>query len=107
FRCFVSQRLRPLKTGGRIAVVEVLKSTMRTREYLARGEEGAQGKSLLDAMRDGALDGMQHFDGEIEALVRKGLVSLSTALLNASNPRNLRLCLADMREVDDEETPAV
>ena len=107
FRCFVSQRLLPLKTGGRIAVVEVLKSTMRTREYLARGEEGAQGKSLLDAMRDGALDGMQHFDGEIEALVRKGLVSLSTALLNATNPGNLKLRLADMRNLDEEETPAV
>jgi twitching motility protein PilT len=107
FRCFVSQRLLPLKTGGRIAVVEVLKSTMRTREYLARGEEGAQGKSLLDAMHDGALDGMQHFDGEIEALVRKGVVSLSTALLNATNPGNLKLRLADMRELDEPETPAL
>ena len=103
FRCFISQRLIPLKSGGRIAVVEVLKSTMRTREYLARGEEGAQGKSLLDAMRDGAMDGMQHFDGEIEALVRKGEISLSTALLNATNAGNLRLQLSDYREVDEED----
>ena len=109
FRCFVSQRLIPLKSGGRIAIVEVLKSTMRTREYLARGEAGAQGKSLLDAMRDGAMDGMQHFDGEIEALVRKGVVSLSTALLNATNAGNLKLQLADLREVEEEEeeTPIV
>jgi len=106
FRCFVSQRLLPLKSGGRIAVVEVLKSTMRTREYLARGEEGAQGKSLLDAMRDGALDGMQHFDGEIEGLVRQGLVSLSTALLNATNAGNLKLRLADMRDLEEDDTPA-
>jgi twitching motility protein PilT len=107
FRCFVSQRLIPLKSGGRIAVVEVLKSTMRTREYLARGEEGAQGKSLLDAMRDGAMDGMQHFDGEIEALVRKGAISLSTALLYATNAGNLRLQLSDVRDADEEESPAV
>jgi twitching motility protein PilT len=98
FRCFISQRLIPAKAGGRIAVVEVLKSTLRTREYLARGDEGGQGKSLLDAMRDGATEGMQHFDGEIEALVRKGVLSLSTALLNATNAGNLRLQLSDFRE---------
>ena len=107
FRCFVSQRLIPLKSGGRIAVVEVLKSTMRTREYLARGEEGAQGKSLLDAMRDGAMDGMQHFDGEIEALVRKGEISLPTALLNATNAGNLRLALSDFRDDEEGASPAV
>jgi twitching motility protein PilT len=105
FKCFVSQRLIPKKGGGRIAIVEVLKSTMRTREYLARGEEGAQGKSLLDAMRDGAMDGMQHFDGEIEALVRKGVVSLSTALLYATNAGNLKLQLGDYREVEEKAAP--
>ena len=49
----------------------MLKSTMRTRDYMEQGE--AEGKSLLDAMRDGELDGMQHFDGEIEKLVRAGV----------------------------------
>ena len=106
FKCFVSQRLIPLKSGGRIAIVEVLKSTMRTREYLARGDEGAHGKSLLDAMRDGAMDGMQHFDGEIEALVRKGLVALSSGLLYATNPGNLKLQLGDYREVEEDAPPS-
>src|SRR5262249_57709222 len=51
FRFIVSQRLLPRKDGnGRIAAVEVLKSTMRTREYVEKGE--SEGKSLLDAMRD-------------------------------------------------------
>jgi twitching motility protein PilT len=103
FRCFVSQRLIPLKSGGRIAVVEVLKSTMRTREYLARGE-AAQGKSLLDAMRDGEMDGMQHFDGEIEKLVRAGVISIATALLYATNAGNLQLQLADVREDNQEDS---
>jgi len=30
-------------------------------------------------MRDGGLDGMQHFDGELEKLVRNGSISPSTA----------------------------
>jgi twitching motility protein PilT len=94
FRCFVSQRLVPKKTGGRVAVLEVLKATMRTREYIERGE--GEGKSLVDAMRDGVLDGMQHFDGELERLVRDGTISLSTAFLYASNAGDLRVQLADI-----------
>ena len=93
FRYFVSQRLVPKKAGGRAPVLEILKSTMRTRDYLERGE--SEGKSLLDAMRDGALDGMQHFDGELEKLVRAGDVSMTTALLYATNPGNLQVEMAD------------
>src|SRR4030095_5433355 len=70
FRYFISQRLIPKKGGGRLAIIEGLKATMRTREYIEMGEK--EGKSLLDAMRDGALDGMQYFDGELEKLVRAG-----------------------------------
>jgi twitching motility protein PilT len=94
FRCFICQRLIPKKSGGRVAVLEVLKSTMRTRDYLERGE--AEGKTLLDAMRDGELEGMQYFDGEIEKLVREKVISFATAMLHATNPGNLRVQLADV-----------
>jgi twitching motility protein PilT len=99
FRYFISQRLIPRKSGGRLAVLEVLKSTMRTREYIERGEN--EGKTLLDAMRDGALDGMQYFDEEIEKLVRGGVVSYATGLLYATNPGNLQVLLADISEDED------
>ena len=94
FKYFVSQRLVPLKSGGRRAILEILKSTIRTREYLERGD--MEGKTLLDAMRDGELDGMQHFDGELEKLVRSGEITVPTALLFASNAGNLRLQLSDV-----------
>ena len=45
FRCFVSQRLVPRKGGGRVAVLEVLKSTMRTREYIERARAKASRSS--------------------------------------------------------------
>ena len=41
FRGFISQRLVPKNGGGRVAVLEVLKSTMRTREYIEKGEPRA------------------------------------------------------------------
>ena len=69
---------------------------MRTRDYVEKGE--AEGKSLLDAMRDGDTEGMQHFDGEIEKLIRAGVVDFETGLLFSSNAGNLRLELADFTE---------
>ena len=98
FRYFISQRLIPKKGGGRLAIIEMLKATMRTREYIEMGEK--EGKSLLDAMRDGALDGMQYFDGELEKLVRAGTISMSTALLYATNAGNLKVALADVPDED-------
>jgi twitching motility protein PilT len=94
FRYFISQRLVPRRSGGRMAVVEVLKATMRTREYVEQGE--VEGRTLLDAMRDGELDGMQHFDGEIEKLVRAGVISREIGLAYATNPGNLQLQLFDV-----------
>jgi len=109
FRYILSQRLLPRKDGkGRVAVIEILTSTMRTREYVEKGE--AEGKSLLDAMRDGDTEGMQHFDGEIEKMIRSGTVSMETGLAFSSNAGNLRLELADFTEgsasAKKSETPA-
>ena len=98
FRYFISQRLIPKKGGGRLAIIEMLKATMRTREYIEMGEK--EGKSLLDAMRDGGLDGMQYFDGELEKLVRAGTISMNTAMLYATNPGNLKVALADVPDED-------
>ncbi|MBI3404630.1 MAG: PilT/PilU family type 4a pilus ATPase [Acidobacteria bacterium] len=95
FKFIVSQRLMPRKDGtGRIAAVEILKSTMRTREYLEKGE--SEGKSLVDAMRDGELDGMQYFDDVIEKYIRQGLIDMDTGLIYSSNAGNLKLQLNDM-----------
>jgi len=97
FRYIVSQRLIPRKDGtGRIAAIEILKSTMRTREYVEKGE--GEGKTLVDAMRDGTTEGMQHFDSELERLIRAGVIDLEVGLGYASNAGNLRLELADLAE---------
>jgi twitching motility protein PilT len=97
FRFVISQRLVPRRgMRGRVAVLEVLKSTLRTREYVEKGEN--EGKTLLDAMRDGSDEGMQHFDGEIEKLIRAGAIDLEVGLSYSTNAGNLRLELADFSE---------
>ena len=90
FRYIVSQRLIPrADRRGRIAAVEILRSSPRTREYIEAGE--ADGKSLLDAMKDGKLDGMQDFDSVIRDLIERGVVSLEDGLAFATNQNNLLL----------------
>ena len=93
FRYIVSQRLLPKIGGGRIAALEILKSSMRTRDYIVKGE--SEGRSLADAMHDGQVDGMQTFDDEIEKLWNQGVISKETALAYATNPTNLALRMHD------------
>jgi twitching motility protein PilT len=97
FRYIVSQRLIPRGDGkGRVAAIEILKSTMRTREYIEKGE--SEGKSLIDAMEQGDQDGMQTFDSVIEQMVRKGVLSKEGAMPYATNANNLLLRLTDLGE---------
>ena len=77
-----------------MAVIEILKSTLRTREYVEKGE--TDGRTLLDAMRVGEQEGMQTFDGDIERLIREGVLDMATGLAYATNSGNLQLELADL-----------
>jgi twitching motility protein PilT len=100
FRYILSQRLIPrADSGGRVAAVEILKSTPRTREYLQNGE--SEGKTLLDAMRDGKFDGMQHFDGVIKEMIEQKIVTLEDGLAFATNQNNLLLELKGVSGKED------
>jgi twitching motility protein PilT len=97
FRYIISQRLIPRLDGtGRAAAFEILKATVRTREYVQKGE--AEGKSLIDAMRDAENGEMQCFDDEIEKMIRAGVIDMEVGLSYCTNTGNLRLCLADFVE---------
>ncbi len=104
FKWVVSQRLIPRKGGGRIAVCEILRSNSRTREYVQEGER--EGKSLVDAMEDGSLDGMQTFDRELERLINAGVIDQETGLSYATNRTNLQLRL-DTQGADLGSLPVV
>jgi twitching motility protein PilT len=102
FKWVVSQRLVPKKGGGRIAVCEVLRSSSRTKEYVQEGER--EGKSLIDAMNDGVLEGMQSFDYELERLINAGVVEREVGLSYASNRTNLQLRLETQGSDSQENT---
>src|ERR1700722_18426672 len=88
FRYIICQRLMSKHDrGGRVPAFEILKANARTRECIEKGER--DNKSLLDAMKAGASEGMQHFDGEIAQLLHGRLIDLETGLSYASNPATL------------------
>jgi twitching motility protein PilT len=100
FRYIVSQRLIPRADGrGRIAAVEILQSSPRTREYIEAGE--SEGKSLLDAMRDGKLDGMQDFDTVIRDMIERKIITVEDGLAFATNQNNLLLALKGLSSGED------
>src|SRR5271165_7300147 len=88
FRYIISQRLIPRQDGtGRIAIVEMVKAHPRIRVCLEVHD--TSGENLLQAMRDCASEGMQCFDGELEKLVRGGVVDFDTAMMHATNQQEL------------------
>lgn len=100
FKYIISQRLLPrADRRGRVAAIEILKSTPRTREYVENGE--SNGKTLLEAMRQGELEGMLAFDDVIEAMIRRGIVTTEDGLMYASNPHNLQLKMSGLGASQD------
>lgn len=94
FRRIVSQRLMPKIGGGRVAAIEILASNSRTREYIEKGEK--DGRSIVDAMNDGEMEGMQTFDRELEKMIRGRIVEKEIALAYATNANNLALAISDL-----------
>ena len=93
FRYIICQRLlSKADRSGRVAAFEILKANARTRECIEKGER--DNRCLLDAIKAGASEGMQHFDGEIAQLVQDRVVDLETGLSFASNPALLGQALA-------------
>ncbi len=104
FRYIVSQRLIPKSDGkGRTAAIEILKSNPRTREYIEKGE--SEGKTLLDAMRDGEIDGMQDFDSVIRKMIDTETITLEDGLSFATNQNNLLLQLKGLSSTEDYSNP--
>lgn len=85
FRYVVCQRLMPkADRSGRVAAFEILKANARTRECIEKGER--ENKTLLEAIKSGTAEGMQHFDGDIARLVKSQVVDFETGLSFATNP---------------------
>lgn len=88
-RAIISQRLLPLKTGGRIAAIEVLINTPTIADLIYKGEVGM----VKEAMRQTNDVGMCTFDQSLRNLFMDGLISYEDAIRGADSQNDLRLAI--------------
>jgi twitching motility protein PilT len=88
FRYIISQRLIPSANRiRRVPVVEIVTPSLQTRDCIVAGDNLRE--NILAAIKAGELDGMQHFDAEIEKLLRAEVVEIEAALAHATDPQEL------------------
>jgi twitching motility protein PilT len=99
-KAVISQRLVPRADGkGRVAAVEILKTTARVREMI---EDKDRTKEIPDAISQGHQTyGMQTFDQSLMSHVRKGLIGYQEALRQASNPDDFALRYSGISSTSD------
>jgi twitching motility protein PilT len=90
-RGVVSQRLVPAIGGGRVAALELLRTTGRVRDAIIDPEGTGQLPTIIS---EGTYYGMQTFDQALFAHVQGGRVTRDDALAMASSPQDFKLLLA-------------
>lgn len=76
-RFVVGQRLLPKEGGGRVPALEIMGSSLRTRELIQSGEEGD--KTFYQVIADARAQGWQTFDQHICELFSTGKISAEVA----------------------------
>ena len=89
----VSQTLIPRKTGGRIAVLEVLVVTAFVRELIAKG----QYDDIDEAIEKGTVYGMQSMNQDILAKWMADIIGDEEALSSSVRPQDLKVMIEQCR----------
>ncbi|MCW5828763.1 MAG: type IV pilus twitching motility protein PilT [Deltaproteobacteria bacterium] len=98
----ISQRLVPTKDGkGRVAAVEVMVSTARTRECM---EDKEKVKEIRSAIQKGFQTyGMQTFDQSLFYHFKRGAIAYEEALRQSSNPDDFALRVSGISGTSDTD----
>jgi twitching motility protein PilT len=90
-RGVISQRLVPAVAGGRVAALEVLRTTGRVRDAII---DPVQTGALPGIIGEGSYYGMQTFDQALFAHVAAGRITRDDALAAATSTQDFKLMLA-------------
>src|SRR5262249_26553161 len=101
-KAVISQRLVPRADGkGRVAAVEILKTTARVRELI---EDKDRTKEIPDAISQGHQTyGMQTFDQSLMGLLKQNLITYEEALRQATNRDDLALRISGVSATSDSK----
>jgi twitching motility protein PilT len=100
-RAVISQRLvRRSDTEGRVPAIEIMIATPYIREAILVPEKT---RTIREAIAAGTSQyGMQTFDQSLYDLFTQGLISLETALENATNPDDFKLRIQGISSSSDD-----
>jgi len=104
-RWVVCQRLLPMESGGRIAAMEIMATSLRVKDLIINGE--TESKTYYDIIEAGSPYGMQTFDQHILELYENGLISEKTALAYCSRRSSVARGLDRIKAARGETTTTI
>ena len=101
-RWVICQRLLPKVGGGRVAILEIMSSTMRVKDTIINGE--SEGKTYYEIITNGDAYGMWTFDQHIMKLYENGLITEETAMAYASQKAVVNRGIDTLKSTKGEKT---
>ncbi|WP_028582619.1 type IV pilus twitching motility protein PilT [Desulfogranum japonicum] len=101
-RWVVSQRLMPRIGGGRIAALEILRTSLRIKDLILNGE--TEDKTFYGVVTDGATRGMRTFDQHLLELFETGLITEEVALAYSSHRSEIMRGMDTIKSSRGEKT---
>ena len=104
-RWIICQRLLPKVGGGRVAILEIMSSTMRVKDTIINGE--SEGKTYYEIITNGDAYGMWTFDQHIMKLYEDGLITEETAMAYASRKAMVGRGIDTLKSAKGEKTTEI
>ena len=101
-RWIVSQRLLPRIGGGRVAAMEILRTSLRVKDLILNGE--TEDKTFYHIIHEGSALEMRTFDQHILELYSRGLITEKTAITYCSQRAEMNRGLDRIKAARGEAT---
>jgi twitching motility protein PilT len=104
-RWIVSQRLLPRIGGGRVAAIEILRTSLRVKELIQNGE--TEDKTFYHIIKEGSALDMRTFDQHILELYGRGIITEKTAMTYCSQRAEMNRGLDRIKAERGESTTSL
>jgi twitching motility protein PilT len=101
-RWIVGQRLLPKVSGGRVAAIEILCTSLRVKDLIMNGERDE--KTFYKVLEAGSAVGMRNFDQHIVELYDQGIITEKTAMSYCSQRTEVARKLDTLKAARGEST---
>lgn len=102
FRWIVSQRLLPRVGGGRVAAMEILRTSLRVKDLIINGE--TEDKTYYNIISEGSALDMRTFDQHILELFSRGIITEKSAITFCSQRAEMNRGLDRIKAERGEST---